>query len=100
MNISFHNFSCHHPKSHAKLTLCKKRLYLTKLIVHPIFIQWILPAFPTTFLVHYTGKIDVVGWQDTTTTSETQRFNNWGLFDRQSRNLKSYCKEIVKEQEL
>lgn len=51
-------------------------------------------------LVHHTGNIDVVGWQDTTTTSETQRFNNWGLFDRQSRNLKSYCKEIVKEKEL
>ena len=46
------------------------------------------------------GNIDVVGWQDTTTTSETQRFNNWGLFDRQSRNLMSYCKEIVKEKEL
>ena len=100
MNISFHNFSCLHPKSHVKLTLCKKRLYKIPKFAHPTFTQWILAAFPTTFLVHHTGNIDVVGWQDTTTTSETQRFNNWGLFDRQARNLKSYCKEIVKEKEL
>jgi len=65
-----------HPKSHVKLTLCKERLYKIKPIAHPIFTQWILEAFPTTFLEVHTGNIDVVGWQDTTTTSETQRFNN------------------------
>ncbi|MGN0729696.1 hypothetical protein [Treponema sp.] len=42
-------------------------------------------------------NVDVVGWKDTTTTGETKRFNGWGWFDRQSRNLKSYCKEITKE---
>ena len=100
MNISFHIFSCHHKKFHVKLFLCKKRFYLNKKLAHPIFTQLILVQFLTTLLVHHTGNIDVVGWQDTTTTSETQRFNNWGLFDRQSRNLKSYCKEIVKEKEI
>jgi len=38
---------------------------------------------------------DVVGWEGTTTTSETKRFNNSGFFDRQSKKLADYIKEVI-----
>jgi len=36
-----YNFSCHHLIPHAKLTLCKKRLYKIPKLAHPTFTQWI-----------------------------------------------------------
>lgn len=43
------------------------------------------------------GKVNVIGWGWQTFTSETVRFNNSGLFDRQIFNLMHYCKGIVNE---
>ena len=45
----------------------------------------------------FDGKVDVVGWKNTTTTTETKSFNGGGWFDRQPGNLKNYCKEIAGE---
>jgi hypothetical protein len=41
-------------------------------------------------------NVNIVGWKGVTTVSETKRFNNSGFFDRQSKNLKSYLKDVVK----
>jgi RHS repeat-associated protein len=37
----------------------------------------------------------VVGWNGTTTVSETKSFNGLGLFDRQDKNLRGYLEEAV-----
>ena len=44
-------------------------------------------------------NVDVVGWKDTTTTAETKSFNGCGWFDRQPRNLRSYCEDILNTEE-
>ena len=41
-------------------------------------------------------SIDFVGWTGTTCVSETMRFNNSGMFDRQERNLSDYVWNVIK----
>ena len=44
----------------------------------------------------FKDKVNVVGWEGTTTVKETKKFNTHGLFDRQRKRLFNYCKEAVK----
>ena len=40
------------------------------------------------------GNVDVVGWSEKTTTTETIFFNTIGIFDRQEKNISSYLSYI------
>ena len=41
------------------------------------------------------NNIDVVGWKGTTTTFETISFNDIGIFDRQTSNLRDYVTNSI-----
>lgn len=41
-------------------------------------------------------NVDIVSWEGTMTTSETKRFNNSGIFDRQKLNLSNYVERTIR----